>query len=186
MVEVFKAHNFYYPVKITVEETSPLKDVCWLRPTDFIRTMGHMNDIDHLLGGYRTLAAARPMLLQFWSKYRALVPEFALWDDVALGLKDLAFCVPIFIHGDEGVWYKKNGILVVSWQPVIGMGCSKRGQEVANTYRSQSEQMPLNFLKTGMETRMLSIVCPKDLAAQDQKYIVFPAQIHGFIMHVLD
>ena len=162
VIDVFKQFDFYYPVKITVEETSPLKGFPWLRPSDFIRSMGRMNDISHLLGGHRSVAAAKPMLLQFWSKFRTLHPRHALWEQLSAGRKTLEQCIPLYVHGDEGVTYKKGGILILSFQPVIGFGCSKRAQEVANMYRSSTEQMPLNFLKTGMETRMLTLVCPKD------------------------
>ena len=68
--QVFTDHKFYYPVKVTIEQTSPLEDFPWIRPTDFIKALHKTNDLPHLLGGY-TLKEAKPVLASFWAKYKA-------------------------------------------------------------------------------------------------------------------
>ena len=68
---------------------------------------------------------------------------------------------PLFLHGDEGVTYRKDGLLVVSFQGIFDTGTSKKPPS-ADHYKSTSAGIPLNFLRTGVQTRLLICVCPKD------------------------
>lgn len=159
--EVFRLNNLYYPVNISTEEAPPLLGVPWIRPSDFLGAMAKMNDLSHVLGGY-SLDEAKDKLASFWSKFRAICPEHQLWADVDSKKKDIHKCIPLFLHGDEGVTYKKGGVLVVSFQGAFGWGSSKRGREMEENYRAMGEGIPLNFLKTGFQTRMLIYVIPKE------------------------
>ena len=152
-----------------METSPPLQDFPWIRPSNFLKSMGLMNDLDHLLGGH-SLEGAENLLLDFWSKYRALVPEFQLWAESDAGLKDLRRCIPLYLHGDEGVTYKKNGVLVMSFQGAFGYGSSHRAKEVEQNYRAMGEGIPLNFLKTGVQTRMMILVCPKEWVFHTWKF----------------
>ena len=161
--QVFTDHKFYYPVKVTIEQTSPLEDFPWIRPNDFIKALHKTNDLPHLLGGY-TLKEAKPVLADFWAKYKAAFPEHQLWDHVASTGKDITKCIPIFLHGDEGTSFKRGGILMVSIQGAIGTGTSKskRIKLEEQNLRAMGEGIPLNFLRTGLQTRLLVCSCPKD------------------------
>ena len=57
---------------------------------------------------------------------------------------------------------KKNGILVLSLQGAFGFGSSKRAAELGENLRAFGEGIPLNFLRTGFQTRILIAVCPKE------------------------
>jgi len=146
---------------MTFETVSPLKDFPWIKPSNFIRIMAKMNDLGHLLGGL-SLQEAKGTLLSFWSKYRALFPQHQLWGDVDCRKKDLSRCLPIYLHGDEGTSYKRGGILIVSFQGAFGFGSSKRAEEIKEKYRAMGDGIPLNFLRTGFQTRMPICVCPKE------------------------
>ena len=161
--EVFRLNNFYYPLEITTEETAPLAGFPWIKPSVFLKTMGRMNDLGHLLGG-KTLKEAAGTLQDFWAKYRALYPQHQLWPDVDSGRKKLSKCIPVLLHGDEGVTYKKGGVLVLSFQGALGFGSSKSKKvaEVRGELRASDHGIRLNFLKTGFQTRILICVCPKD------------------------
>lgn len=159
--QVFADHNFYYPVKVTTVERPPLVGFPWIRPSDFIRSLHKTNDLSHLLGGHN-LEAARPMLLSFWEKYRAVYPKHQLWDHLSATKKDIAKCIPLYIHGDEGTSFKRGGILILSFQGVIGFGTSKSAKLGKEHLRAMDEGIPMNFLKTGLQTRMLICTCPKD------------------------
>lgn len=117
------------------------------------------------MGGH-SLSESREMLLSFWGKYRALFPQHELWSEVDNNRKELSHCLPMFLHGDEGVTYKKSGVLVLSLQGAFGFGsrASKRRKELEANLRAMGERehIPLNFLKTGFQTRLLLVVCPKD------------------------
>ena len=159
--EVFRLNNLFYPVEMTFETVSPLKDFPWIKPSNFIRIMAKMNHLGHLLGGL-SLQEAKGTLLSFWSKYRALFPQHQLWGDVDCRKKDLSRCLPIYLHGDEGTSYKRGGILIVSFQGAFGFGSSKRAEEIKEKYRAMGDGIPLNFLRTGFQTRMPICVCPKE------------------------
>lgn len=162
--EVFRLNNLYYPLEVTTEETPPLAGFPWIKPTMFLRTMARMNDLSHLLGG-KTLKEAAGTLEDFWKKYRALHPQHQLWRDIDSGKKKTSKCIPVYLHGDEGVTYKRGGVLVLSFQGVLGHG-SRKSQKVAEVrgeLRAWADHgIRLNFLKTGLQTRILICVCPKD------------------------
>ena len=164
VTSVFRENGMYYPVKIETVTSKPLDSLNfpWIPPSAFIRAMGANNDLGHILGGH-TLKEARGMLETFWSRYRAIYPKHGLWSDVDSHKKTLHRCIPIFVHGDEGVTFKKNGLLVISFQGCIGWGSSKRSPELEENYRAAGQcGIPLNFLRTGFQTRILICVCPKD------------------------
>lgn len=124
--------------------------------------MFKMNDLSHVLGR-KSLKDARPMLMDFWHKYRALYPRHELWKHVDNGHKDLGACLPLYLHGDEGVSFKKGGIFIFSFQGAIGYGSSKRSVlESEKHYRASGEGIRINFLNTGLQTRMMICNCPKE------------------------
>ena len=176
--QVFADNNMYYPVKITTEEHSPLEDFDWIRPTDFFRSLYKMNDLGHVLGGHN-LKEAKPIILDFWKKYKDAYPQHQLWDHIAATGKDLAKCLPCFLHGDEGTSFKKGGIFIFSFQGAIGFGSSKRSKELEARWRALGEGIPLNFLRTGFQTRMLICVCPKDLVLKIPELTHFQVSMWG-------
>ena len=161
VTSVFRRYNFYYPVEFSVHDAPPLKGFTWIKPSSFLRSMSKTNDLTHLLGGH-TLDESRDLLTSFWAKFRAICPKHQLWAAVDSKKKPLTSCIPIFLHGDEGVTYKKQGLLVLSFQGAIGFGSSKRAKDMEANYRAMGEGIPMNFLKTGFQTRMLIAVCPKE------------------------
>ena len=156
IVSVLTEYKLLYDVKIHLEQRLPLAGFPWLRPSDFLRSMGSLNDLSHILGGRRNVRDAEEVLLTFWKRFEAICPKHQLFEDARMGVKDLRRCLPMYLHGDEGTTYRKSGVLVISWQSAFGYGCSKRASELP------SEGIALNFLKTGFQTRMLALVCPKD------------------------
>ena len=151
-----------------MEEAPPLTEFPWIQPSRFIRAMAEMNDLHLLLGGC-SLQQGEKRLLNFWKCYRDVFPSHQLFEDVDSGRKSLARCLPLFLHGDEGVSYKKNGLLVLSFQSAFGHGTSKMSSTSIENYRAMGDGVPLNFLHTGFQTRMLICVCPKEF-------------VHEFIM----
>ena len=125
----------------------------------FLYEMSRMNDLSHVLGGLKTLDAAKSTLQKFWSRFRGLYPKHNLWRDIDSGAKSADRCIPLLLHGDEGTTYRKSGVLVLSFQGVIGFGTSKRLDDARGC---MAEGIRLNFLRTGVQTRMLILLCHKD------------------------
>ena len=163
MHKVFTKHNLLYPVPITEESEKPLKGFPWIHPGDFLRTMAVYNDLSHILGGFPSVAEAEDLLVTFWTRYRTVYPNFELFEELDAGTREMRKCVPLYLHGDEGVTYKRRGVLIMSFQSPLGFGTSKRPQEMSLNLQNMGEAgLPLNFLKCGMYTRMLMVCCPKD------------------------
>ena len=111
--------------------------------------------------------AAKSLLTTFWERYRKVYPQFELFAEFEDGRKRPEQCIPIYLHGDEGVTYKKGGVLIFSWQSPLGYGSSRRPHQMSMNLQDMGEcGLPLNFLKSGMYSRLLSIICPKDLVQQ--------------------
>lgn len=162
MERVFRLNNLFYPVPITEADRAPLQGFPWLRPRDFLRTMHQFGDLGHILAGCASLFDAREILHTFWNRYRKVCPGFQLFEQVDRGDKAFHECVPLYLHGDEGVTYKRGGVLILSFQSPLGWGTSKREKVLSlNLQNLQESGLPLNFLKSGMYTRMLMVVCPK-------------------------
>ena len=159
--QVFSDHGFYYPIKVTVGTEKPLEGFPWIKPSDFIKALDATNDMSHLLGGH-SLKEARPILDVFWQRFKGVYPEHQLWDYLSATGRDARQCLPIFIHGDEGTSFKRSGILMVSIQGVIGHGTSKSTRLIEANLRAMGEGIGLNFLKSGLQTRLLVCACPKE------------------------
>lgn len=161
MFKVFSDHKLLYPVPVTTESESPLSGFPWVQPSDFLKTMAEFNDLSHILGGFSNISEASQLLDTFWDRYRKVYPDFELFKD--LRGRSLSQCIPLYIHGDEGVTYKRHGVLIMSFQSPLGFGTSKRPQEMSLNLQNMGEAgLPMNFLKCGMYTRMLMVCCPKD------------------------
>ena len=152
-------HNLLYPVDVTEENDPPLHKFPWIKPSHFLESLSNMNDLGILLAGKSSVAEAAPILEVFWDRYRRVLPQHQVFSSG----KPLSQCLPIYLHGDEGITYRKAGVLIVAWQSALGFGSSRRGQEVALNYeRMEGAGLPLNMLKSGMLTRLLTVVCPKE------------------------
>lgn len=163
MQRVFKANDFFYDVPMTVEDQQPLKDFWWLKPSDFLKTMAKNNDLGNIMGGFSTIAKAAPLLETFWERYRVVYPQFQLFERVDAGICCYRQCIPLYLHGDEGITFKKGGVLIMSMQSPLGFGTSKRPMEMSLNLEKVGESgLPLNFVKCGMLTRMVMVICPKD------------------------
>lgn len=125
--------------------------------------MAEFNDLSNILAGHSNIAQAGDMLEIFWRRYRTIYPNFELWEHVDSGKMSVRQCVPLYLHGDEGVGYKRGGVFIMSFQSPLGFGTSKRPQQMSMNLESLEESgLPLNFLKAGMLTRMVCVICPKE------------------------
>ena len=84
---------------------------------------------------------------------------FQLAEDNLLCLGD---CLPIYIHGDEGTTYKKDGCLVISIMCPIGQG-------VASARCGESD-LKMNFLGHGFMTRLVLATLLKASKAKNRDF----------------
>ena len=68
---------------------------------------------------------------------------------------ELRLTIPVMLHGDEGRGNKKTGIMIISWQPMLGTGTSKSISQPAEV---QSGQQRLKFLGPCEMSRHLTFI----------------------------
>ena len=159
--EVFAKYGMTYNVKISTSKVGEIDDFPWLRPSDFLKHMAFTRQTHRLLGG-KSLEEAKPLLKLFWSRYREAFPKHALFQDPKAHC--LERCLPILVHGDEGTTFKKKAVLIVGFQSPIGYG-TRHSPNQHPTSEVSDVGIPLNFLKTALQSRFLSIICPKDISS---------------------
>ena len=91
------------------------------------------------------LAQAEEMFRLFWQRYEILYPNFQVFDLGRRGQVDLSRACPIYIHGDEGTWFKRSAVMVLQWQGVLGKG----------TVKCQVKQHGVNSIGHTLRTRLL-------------------------------
>lgn len=159
--DIFGKFGMRYDVKISHAQVGSVTDFPYLKPSNYLRTLVKTNDFKRLLGD-RSLKEARPLLAQFWKLYQGICPRHDVF--TAQHTKGcLDRCLPLYIHGDEGTTYKRKGVLIVTFQAAFGTG----GRHAPNVslkpvMETNDAGIPLNFIRTALQSRFLSVVCPKD------------------------
>ena len=71
----------------------------WIKPTDFVLGLARRRRLDLILPK-PTIQESRPVLAEYWKRYRLQFPDFALFR--TLTDEQLEMTLPCKIHGDEG------------------------------------------------------------------------------------
>ena len=97
----------------------------------------------------------RALLLEFWSRYKAIHGEHQMF---AMEGLDLGSCIPCYSHVDEGRAYKKQGILLLSVHGCLGRGTRAWRKRVGFGVRKQNLKrsgMGLNYVGSSWGTQFL-------------------------------
>ena len=115
---------------------------------------------EHLGPEYNYLAACGDLLEDFWRKHRPLHDTHEVFARADAGAIRLRNSVPVYLHGDEGTTYKKDGCLVLSIHTPLGAGTvsQKMGPVVANGRDAARN----NFAGNALETRFMLGALLKD------------------------
>ncbi|CAE7840509.1 unnamed protein product [Symbiodinium microadriaticum] len=160
-------------------------DYPMIRATDFI----HLIDEQHFwtrLFGQSSFSVGCQMMADFWARYRIIFPDYELFTRADRNEVDLNRCLPCLIHGDEGTYYKRSGIMIVQWQSVFGKGTSLLGREAfADRLLGESNAKAfVNQRGVTFTTRFLLGVLPKDLPIED--YAQTPEVLDQFFAHIVE
>ena len=119
------------------------KPLPFLKPTDMVKVMALQGKIKNcLLGG-----GSLDDLKVFWERFQRLYPQHPVYRD---HVDCLQTCLPICIHADEGRCVKKEQILIVNWQSMIG-----KGTRLSHEHLLQSDSQGLNYMGKTYSTRFL-------------------------------
>ena len=100
-------------------------EIPYLKPVDFMRRLLTSNP-DFLLGGHDLGLPARRILSEFWSNFKKVQPQHAVYQKNDFQ-RHLPFTIPYCLHGDGGRTAKKQPLEVVSLEPVLGLTSAESG-----------------------------------------------------------
>lgn len=115
-----------------------------LKPSSFLKFIDKTRNWDKICG-VSDLCVAEAMFKTFWDRYEQIYPNFEIYQRARNGLLDVSRCCPVYIHGDEGTWFKRSAVMVLQWQGVLGKGTAK----------CQVEQHGVNSIGHTLRTRLL-------------------------------
>ena len=142
-----------------------------IRATDFIRLIDEQRFWTRLFG-QSSFSVGCQMMADFWARYRIIFPDYELFQRADRNQVDLSRCLPCLIHGDEGTYYKRSGIMIVQWQSLFGKGTSLLGREAFadRLLGENNSKAYVNQRGVTLTTRFLLGVLPKDLSAVRSVY----------------
>ena len=153
VARVFARHGLRLDVSMSHGLVDQDPSYPYIKASSWIRTLEETGNLKNLLGlgeSCRTLELAGPALLDFWEKYALAHADHEVYSLARNGELCLRQCVPIYLHGDEGTTYKKDGALVLSFFCPLGRGvaCQKDGDLT-------DRKLPMNFQGHSFKTRFV-------------------------------
>lgn len=155
MSRTFAKHGLRLDIEISNGKVGNDRKYPYIKVASFIKALDKEGKLNKLIGLGRTvdtLDKAGPGLEKFWTKYRISHSGHEVFSLADSGELDLKRCLPVFIHGDEGTTYKKDGCFVVSFHSPLGRGTvsNKLGP-----LGDGSSDPHMNFVGNSVETRFL-------------------------------
>ena len=141
--QTLKKHDLSANLKVSFMDCHLAKKHPFLGVRDFVEGLSQQGQMDTLFQGHDAADFAR-----FWDNWRTVQPDHPAFDLHSNRLHQL---VPIWLHADEGTSQKKKGLMVLSWQGVLGRG----------TQRQPTSS--LNYLGPSVSTRCLFSVMSTQL-----------------------
>lgn len=133
---VFAKHGLQFDIEMSYGRVGKHVNFPFIKPSSWVHELDKKGLLHLLIGlgpDYSTPDKAEPFLLDFWQKYRLCHGGHQVFDLERAGGVNLGRCVPCYLHGDEGITYKRDGALVVSFHSPIGHGvASKRMGDLAD------------------------------------------------------
>ena len=131
------------PVPISYMDLDGLSEHPWLRPSDLLRVFVLEKKLGLLMGDCSSFEVVQ----EFWKRYELVQPRHPVFQ---LDPGDLQYTLPCVLYADEGSTLKKQSLMCVSIQPVLG-----RGTYAASRCEASPAAMGLNFMGSCYKTRFL-------------------------------
>ena len=147
--EAYAKHGLAAQVPISYDDLGGLERHPWLRPSDYIRVFVNEGKLGLLMGE----SGSFDVVQEFWRRYERIQPQHPVFK---LDPEELKYTLPCMLYADEGSTLKKQSLMVVSLQPVLG-----KGTYAAATCQTNAAAMGVNFLGSCYKTRFLISVLAK-------------------------
>ena len=122
---MFARHGLRLDIKLSFGLIDRNPSYPYITATSWIKCLDAKGCLGNLLGtGWSTLEQSSDTLLDFWQKYKLAHGDHEVYALADSNQLDLQNCVPVYIHGDEGTTFKKDGALVLSFFSPLGKGAA--------------------------------------------------------------
>ena len=168
--KLLQKHNLSLPIQVQkISGDSAIAGFPRLKPLDIFQFMADSGHVNKLLGG-RTVQSSHQLLLEFWTNYKAIHPDFELFSShySEIPLED---CIPIVAHIDGGRGYKKSEFMIFDWGAVLGSGSGKKNKKdpAVRAFKGSGNKMQLPLLGHSFTTHYLYAAMPSSWHKNDEK-----------------
>ena len=118
----------------------------------------HLLDTDRLsrqMVGVPTIAKMKPVLKEFWTRFRGVNPTHGIFALESEGALSLDTCIPFYSHTDEGRSYKHLPLWILSSHGAIGRGTRSYLASGKHKAPLRRNPMGLNFLGKTWSTNFI-------------------------------
>lgn len=152
---VFRKHRLRLDVEISTGVVGHDLRYPYIKVESLIQSLDRHGKLDKFLGFGPTLNRLEmcgDLLEGFWGKLRPLHPNHEVYALAEQGKLSLRQAVPVYLHGDEGTTYKKDGCLVLSIHTPLGAG-----SHVSHRMGAVREDRAAatNYIGNALETRFM-------------------------------
>lgn len=158
--QVFQRFGQSLDIKISKTDLVSKKDFPYIRFSEWLRHIIEYDNLEHLVG-VRDVEDMKKLLVCFWSRWQSVFPQHEVFHRAAANQLDVATCIPILHHGDEGRGYKKKQVMVMSVHGALGRG-SRPSERVQEHLGDGTEDDPLrvNLKGNSQLTHFISCLLP--------------------------
>ena len=126
------------------------------------------------------------MLKEFWKRFRAIRPDYGLFELSDAGMISLETAIPFFSHTDEGRSYKHLGLWVLSSHGVLGRGTRRYLETQGHLRLLEDNEMGLNFAGATWGTQfifstMIKTTYTKHPEAQDELVKLYAEDVKNLL-----
>ncbi|CAE7380456.1 unnamed protein product, partial [Symbiodinium microadriaticum] len=139
-------------VKLSYAHVGQYREHPYIPVSSWIQSLDQAGRLGKLVGC--SMDDLPKVLSSYWANFKQVHPKHQVFDLQT----PLDRCLPVYLHGDEGTTYKKDGALVLSFQSPLGRGTSKN--KVGNVLGGNKQFM--NFIGHAFETRFLIVAGLKE------------------------
>ena len=154
---VFKQYKLV-PSDVPIEHadlTTGLKKFPFIRPSSWVKHLLNSGRLPQQLVGVDSFYKMGLVLGEFWRRFKAIRPDYHIFQRASAGALSLSSCVPIFSHTDEGRSYKHLGLWVTSFHGCLGRGTRPYLATGKHKLPVSQNEMGLNYIGQSWSTQFM-------------------------------
>lgn len=190
--KVFQDFGFTAPIKIDyidLGQLHQLKKFPYIKLSTWMTYLLETNRLSKQMCGVATIAKMRPVLVEFWKRFKQINPTHGIFSLEAEGVVALDSTIPFYSHTDEGRSVRHLPLFVLSSHGALSRGTQaylKNGRHRAPLRRNS---MGLNFVGKTWSTNFIftavlktvSVECPDAISKLVEQYAsdVYKLMVEG-------